>query len=170
MNTNIYTSGSLRKTFERLQQACGLRGIVCERTRGKIELTTPNGGTTAECATVREAWDTYEGDTTFSSLPVLPIKLGKPAYLNVRHTDGPWKIQDSAGHLSVTCPRQQIAVIIPFPTRAEQIANAKLIEAAPDLISGLEGIVEYASHCKGTDIERVRYLAEAAIRKAKEVA
>lgn len=86
-------SYTTRKTFERLVSACGQHGIVCNKSRGRIELTTPNGGTTAECATVREAWDTFENDTTFSSLPVLPIKLGQPAYLNEQDkaTARPWE-------------------------------------------------------------------------------
>lgn len=61
----------MRITFDRLQSLCACRGIVCERTRGKIELTTPNGGTTAECDTVAEAYDTLNSDTTFSTLPIL---------------------------------------------------------------------------------------------------
>lgn len=61
-------------TFEHLQGLCASKGIVCERRGKKIEMTTPNGGTTAECESVAEAFDTLRGDPTFSELP---IKLGK---------------------------------------------------------------------------------------------
>lgn len=56
-------------TFAHLEALCEAKGIVCERRRGRIELTTPNGGTTAECESVAEALDTYRNDDTFSSLP-----------------------------------------------------------------------------------------------------
>jgi hypothetical protein len=61
-------------TFEHLQRLCAGKGIVCERRGKKIELTTPSGGTTAECESVAEAFDTLRGDPTFSELP---IKLAK---------------------------------------------------------------------------------------------
>lgn len=63
-------------TFEHLQGLCAGKGIVCERRGKKIDMTTPNGGTTAECDSVAEAFDTLRGDPTFSELP---LRLGKPA-------------------------------------------------------------------------------------------
>lgn len=61
-------------TFEHLQGLCAGKGIVCERRGKKINMTTPDGGTTAECESLAEAFDTLRGDPTFSDLP---IKLGK---------------------------------------------------------------------------------------------
>jgi hypothetical protein len=57
-------------TFEHLESLCHGKGIVCERNGRKIELTTPDGGTTAECDSVSEALDTYRNDATFSKLPI----------------------------------------------------------------------------------------------------
>lgn len=61
-------------TFEHLQGLCAGKGIVCERRGKKIDMTTPDGGTTAECESVAEAFDTLRGDPTFADLP---IKLAK---------------------------------------------------------------------------------------------
>jgi hypothetical protein len=64
-------------TFEHHESLARSKGIVCERRSArKIELTTPCGGTTAECATVAEALDTLRTDPTFSDLP---IKCQKPS-------------------------------------------------------------------------------------------
>jgi hypothetical protein len=64
-------------TFEHLESLARSKGIICERRSvRKIELTTPCGGTTAECATVSEAFDTLRNDPTFSDLP---IKAGSQA-------------------------------------------------------------------------------------------
>jgi len=57
-------------TFRHLETLCAGKGIVCEKRGRKIELTTPDGGTTAECDSVAEALDTYRNDSTFSALPI----------------------------------------------------------------------------------------------------
>ena len=57
-------------TFKQLEIACKQKGIVCERTGRTVELTTPDGGTTAECETVGEAVNTFFYDHVFASLPV----------------------------------------------------------------------------------------------------
>lgn len=36
------------------------------------------------------------------------------------------------------------------------------------LVGAMEGIADYAAHCKGTDIERAGYLARAALAQAKQ--
>lgn len=56
------------KNFANLQTACAAKRVVCERRGRKIEMTTPCGGTAAECETVAEAWDTLINDPTFSGL------------------------------------------------------------------------------------------------------
>lgn len=58
-------------TFEHLESLCRAKRIVCERRGKRIELTTPDGGTTAECSTVTEALDTVRGDSTFAALPIV---------------------------------------------------------------------------------------------------
>jgi len=63
-------------TFTNLQRQCQIKGVVCERSRGKIEMTTPDGGTTAECLTVAEAMETLHHDSTFASLPIKLAKTG----------------------------------------------------------------------------------------------
>lgn len=65
-------------SFEHLEQYCTARGIVCQRVGRTIELTTPDGGTTAEEPTLAEAWSTVQGDTTFSTLPVRPKPAPQP--------------------------------------------------------------------------------------------
>lgn len=59
-----------KNTFKNLESHCYARGIVCERYGRKIEMTTPDGSTTAECSTVQEGFDTLQNDSTFSSLPI----------------------------------------------------------------------------------------------------
>lgn len=57
-------------TFENLEKLCRGKKIVCERRGKKIELTTPCGGTTAECDSLAEAFDTYHTDPAFDKLPM----------------------------------------------------------------------------------------------------
>lgn len=56
-------------TYAHLEKLCAAKRIVCERRGKKIELTTPDGGTTAECETVAEALDTFRNDPAFAALP-----------------------------------------------------------------------------------------------------
>lgn len=56
--------------FQNLVNHCEARGIVCERVKKHIELTTPCGGTTAEVTTILDAWDTVTQDSTFCDLPL----------------------------------------------------------------------------------------------------
>lgn len=179
-------SNSTRKTFERLVTACKLRGIICEKSRGKIELTTPNGGTTAECETVREAWETYEGDSTFSSLPYLPIKIPQPAYLNNK----PFEIACDCG--SASCNGKASLNGLRFCCDGQHsteghISHFKQAQAAinchDELLKALEtlwaAVEDLSSSNRGFLAKLVlqdyaRYnkaltLAPAAIRKAKEV-
>lgn len=60
--------------FHHLQADCRAKGVVCERSGRKVELTTPDGSVTAECDTVAEAIDAFHYDATFASLPV---KVGR---------------------------------------------------------------------------------------------
>jgi len=63
-------------TLSHLKNMCAIKDIVCEKTRGRIELTTPDGSTTAECATVEEALAELKGHP----FAELPIKLAKSGY------------------------------------------------------------------------------------------
>lgn len=72
-------------TYEHLEGLARAKGVNCERRGKKIELTTPGGGTTAECATVAEALDTMRNDETFSKLP---IKMGGTGC--IREHTGPY--------------------------------------------------------------------------------
>lgn len=65
-------------TFEHLQGLCAGKGIICERRGKKIEMTTSDGGTTAECESVAEAFQELRSDPTFADLP---IKLAKAPVL-----------------------------------------------------------------------------------------
>ena len=71
-------------TFRHLETLCAGKGIVCEKRGRKIELTTPDGGTTAECDSVAEALDTYRNDSTFSALPIQIRTAPKPAPVDQR--------------------------------------------------------------------------------------
>lgn len=62
-------------TFSHLEALASSKRIVCERTGKRITLTTPDGGTTAECDSVAEALDTLRSDSTFADLPIV---LAKP--------------------------------------------------------------------------------------------
>lgn len=61
----------MNRTFERLQSICASKAIVCERRGRKVELTTPCGGTTAECDGVNDAYATLANDPTFHDLPIV---------------------------------------------------------------------------------------------------
>lgn len=69
-------------TYDHLENLAASKGVVCERARSgrKIELTTPCGGTTAECDSVTEALDTMRGDPTFSNLPIQIRTVPSAAY------------------------------------------------------------------------------------------
>lgn len=149
-----------RKTFERLVSACGLRGINVERFKdhGKpIILTAPNGKS-SPFFTVSEAWFGFENEDKFKSLPVLPIKLPRAAYL-----DRPELSFDGCGINGSDEYRTRIAT---FSNQAEKYGP--LFAAAPDLLAALEQMTEsFVSHFQhGREINDAR----AAIRKAKEVA
>jgi hypothetical protein len=66
-------------TFAHLEALASSKRIVCERTGKRITLTTPDGGTTAECDSVAEALDTLTGDPTFAALPIVLAKPAAPA-------------------------------------------------------------------------------------------
>jgi len=68
-------------SFYNLQQLCAAKGIVCEYKNSRvIEMTTPRGDTTAECETVREAFDTLRHDDTFAKLPIQQRFLPRPKF------------------------------------------------------------------------------------------
>jgi hypothetical protein len=60
--------------------------------------------------------------------------------------------------------------IATFADRGGPIAKeyGPLFAAAPELLEDLKGIVAYASLCKGTDIERVKYLAQLGIDRIEK--
>jgi hypothetical protein len=58
-------------TYSHLEALAASKRIVCERTGKRITLTTPDGGTTAECDSVAEALDTLSSDPTFADLPIV---------------------------------------------------------------------------------------------------
>jgi len=64
MNTRI-------NTFSHFNGLCDSKRIVCERRGKKISLTTPDGATTAECDSVKDAMDTVRNDPTFANLPIV---------------------------------------------------------------------------------------------------
>lgn len=62
-------------TFSHLEGLAWGRGVVCERySARRIELTTPDGGTSAVCESVAEALDIMRNDSAFCKLP---LKIGR---------------------------------------------------------------------------------------------
>jgi len=83
---------------------------------------------------------------------------------NTKHTPGPWEVQigiDPTGFACYFIGR----ISRPFISRAEEEANARLIAAAPDLLSALEQaneMLKYIGGCQDT-VDK----ASKAISKAK---
>lgn len=67
-------------TYQHLENLAAAKGIVCERTGRKIELTTPDGSVTAEDYSVADALDTLRNDSTFSDLPIQIRTVPSAAY------------------------------------------------------------------------------------------
>lgn len=76
-------------SYEHLESYCAGKGIICQRIGKRIKLTTPDGGTTAEETSVRDAWSTVKTDPTFADLPIRlacranvdepkPVRVAKP--------------------------------------------------------------------------------------------
>lgn len=81
-------------TFSHLENLCAGKRIVCERRGKVIELTTPCGGTTAECDSVAEALDTVATDPTFSKLPIVMSRRELAAPF-AQHAESPSEIRRS---------------------------------------------------------------------------
>lgn len=81
-NVPKHTPKKIRaNSFASLEALCSGKRIACERRGKKIELTTPDGGTTAECASLAEAWDTYRNDGAFCHLPIQLRKIAYPLFV-----------------------------------------------------------------------------------------
>lgn len=61
-------------SYEHLESYCAGKGIICQRIGKRIKLTTPDGGTTAEETSVRDAWSTVKTDPTFCDLPIQVLR------------------------------------------------------------------------------------------------
>ena len=90
-----------------------------------------------------------------------------------QHTPGRWNYHDYSEEFIIDCGDIFGAVILPvgndFP-REEQLANARLIAAAPDLLAALENVLPDLEHyvrTHGAGPDRRLELARAAIAKAK---
>lgn len=87
--------------------------------------------------------------------------------MQTNHTQGPWFVTAAAGHWTIRGEGRDIAYL---PHRENVVANAHLIEAAPDLLEACSKAVEYLKDCDPDDApvggEVVKELW-AAIRKAK---
>jgi len=113
-------------TYSHLEALASSKRIVCERTGKRITLTTPDGGTTAECDSVAEALDTLASDPTFSALPIV-LAPARPAelyeYRLSNHTGETLQectaecLDDAARHFNMDINRN-------FPTGA----NAAVLE------------------------------------------
>lgn len=98
--------------------------------------------------------------------------------MSAKHTPGPWEVHiNAAGEVwvhEVDLSRGQM-VICDIPgdmetIEGEQLCNADLIAAAPDLLAALKAILTaewMVTHDWGGDRDSVLVLAEAAIKKAE---
>ena len=77
-----------------------------------------------------------------------------------KHTPGPWKFIDVVGCCTIEAPSRQLLKYM-SPT-STNVANARLMAAAPDLLEALEAVLSVAD--RATDEFD---LARAAIARAK---
>ena len=80
-----------------------------------------------------------------------------------KHTPGPWKFIDIIGCCAIETPSRQLLKYI-SPT-ATNVANARLMAAAPDLLEALEEFMAHGEQAFGHDFD-VMIKARAAIAKA----
>lgn len=93
--------------------------------------------------------------------------------MSAKHTPGPWfaaRIELGAIDVVAGPERNTIATVDGagnLDTPTSQIANARLIAAAPDLLAFARWIEEYASNVDGLVFEKLRTKAREAIAKAE---
>lgn len=88
--------------------------------------------------------------------------------MTTKHTPGPWNVTTSSAAHSVRNQRgERICTVNTAVT--DQLAKARLIAAAPELLAALAGMIEMATHHAMDDGEKRAILraARAAIAKAK---
>ncbi len=85
--------------------------------------------------------------------------------MTTKHTPGPWEVFDTICIGVMSTPREcDVAHCSGHDSgrsRDEELANARLIAAAPDLLTALERILSYDDQVEGAEAAR------AAIAKAK---
>ena len=89
--------------------------------------------------------------------------------MNTKHTPAPWRFDEYNGKLWITDDTGigTIAQLIPEPDKgiwSEDIANAQLIAAAPELLAALQNIVK--ANANYDDLTQTLIDAEAAIANA----
>lgn len=87
------------------------------------------------------------------------------------HTPGPWRIRENPRNDQETCDLSICGDIfiladLTGPQYAHQIANARLIAAAPELLEALEGMLRLAETAGASD-RIICYEARQAIAKAR---
>lgn len=85
-------------------------------------------------------------------------------------TPGPWWARESSslrreGHAIVDADGGKLALTLPPGTHAEELANARLIAAAPELLGGIEDLLHQIEQGGGGIADTS--LAREAIQKAK---
>lgn len=91
--------------------------------------------------------------------------------MNTKHTEGPWQIGNKNGNLINYIFSEdgehiaEVSFLTVNPKRRE--ANAKLIAAAPDLLSALKAIQEELELNQPCMIERIAIVSHNAINKAE---
>ena len=87
------------------------------------------------------------------------------------HTKGPWKVSNlERPHHVLVCNEKWYTVARVFSANksGDPEANARLIAAAPELLEALQAIVQVLGGSQPKDPIGAYFIAEAAIRKAKE--
>lgn len=78
------------------------------------------------------------------------------------YTPGPWEVHQGYDYLCILRPDDTTDYAIHVPDG--DVADARLIAAAPELFERLEELLEYSEHLKGSEVYA---RAERAIAKAK---
>ena len=104
--------------------------------------------------------------------------------METKHTPGPWRAtrdQDSRGNhcWRIDAPSVSLLAVLTYQNagaRAEGIADAHLIAAAPDLLAALEAVLAHegerdispiGTELDSAELERAKNAARAAIARAK---
>lgn len=105
--------------------------------------------------------------------------------METKHTPGPWKVKDVPGNdkrnfrygivLEITPAMVDVSEICNMPGwddefADEEMANAHLIAAAPDMeyaLLQIRAIVEYVGDGRGGTFDRISEIATYALKKAK---